>query len=103
MITLSIAGGGAVFRTDASYNRPKRRGVRVAEGARLESVCAGKTCAAGSNPALSAILVAKALKPLRYQGFRLFGGVYRVPDIPEISRYFLGYLPNICPLSVGVV
>ena len=29
------------------------RGVRVAEGARLESVCAGN-CTAGSNPALSA-------------------------------------------------
>ena len=34
-----------------------RRGVRVAEGARLESVCAGN-CTAGSNPALSANLVA---------------------------------------------
>ncbi len=32
----------------------KRRGVRVAEGARLESVCGGNSTA-GSNPALSAI------------------------------------------------
>ncbi len=32
----------------------KRRGVRVAEGARLESVCGGNFTA-GSNPALSAI------------------------------------------------
>ena len=33
--------------------RPSRRGVRVAEGARLESVCTGNRTA-GSNPALSA-------------------------------------------------
>ncbi len=32
-----------------------RRGDRVVEGARLESVCAGKTGAVGSNPTLSAI------------------------------------------------
>ena len=35
------------------YNHTARRGVRVAEGARLESVCAGNRTE-GSNPSLSA-------------------------------------------------
>ncbi len=39
--------------TFAALSNPLRRGVRVVEGARLESVYMGN-CIAGSNPALSA-------------------------------------------------
>ena len=41
------------FRPSGRTNPPPRRGVRVVEGARLESVYTGN-CIAGSNPALSA-------------------------------------------------
>jgi hypothetical protein len=50
-----VNGRGGVPPAAVPWRRRKRmrRGVRVAEGARLESVCAGN-CTAGSNPALSA-------------------------------------------------
>ena len=38
----------------AAWMEQSRRGGRAVEGGRLESVCAGKPGAAGSNPALSA-------------------------------------------------
>ena len=41
---VKLTGGGAL-----------RRGVREAEGARLEIVCTPKRCIEGSNPSLSAI------------------------------------------------
>ena len=44
------------------YNHTAWRGVRVAEGARLESVCAGNRTE-GSNPSLSAITKARTICP----------------------------------------
>ena len=80
----------------------------LAEGARLEIVCAVKSGTEGSNPSLSAILISKALGTisilndcLRYFSFRCQSPGSKVQrlDNRRVQRFSVQGCPNPEPLN----